>query len=190
MPAFVSAGPTIPGPVILTTTERWRSRSMPVTRRASIPSAPPVSRPVIKWTIVAIVAQGRSNSGARDRVWRDLCQFQQPMLQWYEGKIRERSAAGYRVKRPIPVMRHRTGARHLLDRHRPTCKSNHIVGDLAKARDRACRDVQRPNRAAVDDAAASSATSSISTWSRLSSPLPNSLIGSFARASRQKRLGP
>ena len=38
--------------VMLTTTERNRSRSVRRTRRESIRSAPPVSRPVIRWTMV------------------------------------------------------------------------------------------------------------------------------------------
>src|SRR5690242_8708815 len=48
-------GPRVPASVMLTTTGRNRSRSMRRTRRESIRSAPPVSSPVIRWTIVAII---------------------------------------------------------------------------------------------------------------------------------------
>src|ERR1700719_4637692 len=61
--------PTVPVSVMLTTTERKRLRSVRVTSRASMPSAPPVSSPVIRCRMVTInhpaVGDGRGSDVAR-----------------------------------------------------------------------------------------------------------------------------
>src|SRR5712691_9603784 len=70
MPAPAMIGPTVPVSVILTTTERNRLRSVRVTSRASMPSAPPVSSPVIRCRMVTINGAVGDGRGSNCRVAR------------------------------------------------------------------------------------------------------------------------
>src|SRR6516165_3116216 len=113
MPALTSAGPRTPGPVILTTTERYRSRSMRVTRPASIRSAPPVSRPVIRWTIVAI-AESVGQVVLLIAAPHYSAIFTNPCWSGTNEKSGKGKVVSCRIEGAIAIMRHRAAPRHLL----------------------------------------------------------------------------